>query len=1127
MRRLQTQLFSRLFSRRSIGLECLVVASIFLSACSDNGAVDASDGSQPSSQAGNANGPVGNTAQSPAGSVDPIAQTGGEQPVVQAPAPATPQVPPAGQAPSVPEIGPALPSKAAELASKTWKNDGPFDDWSALASDRYTGAVAEATINEETTGRFIDAAVLGVFRRDIANTPSYTNNGTDILTQLIGSIISTTKFAPHLPLPATGTYVCSGGGTSTFDVEEKTTVGNTQAVLLASFDDCLTFFNELDGEVALAFRSVDGEPLTMSVAFDGTRVGDAGKELIELSGTHVKRLRCEDNYRTTTNLLVSGTTGTDQVLYENYQRSSENAQALGCPKAEFVYWNSVKGTVRDSDMGSADIQTNDALKFSMQPGKFQSRYPDAFIAAQKLVNPGAIEISGSNGSKALFTQRLTGQVNYSRENLNTPLASVTVMANGVDDKHYLSSSNDLKDGLLADLADADNDQLPNSWERVHGLNPNDAADAAFDIDGDGSDALDEFSAGEDPNVSGSTNVHSIDQSISVKLGEDIDSSASTNVRVDVGIKTFALEPIPANNRYGLTLINAANENNVEWDLDRLPPNCSVAVDPLVLDCQYEYPNTDSLTAVFDSAPVFVKFTGNPTVEVVASINDNRFDRNRTDNVSNAVLQLTSVDDDNSDVTIDVATATSGESEYVTKTIAKIRQQGDTTDHDITVIARLGTNLEHSKVFLRNPGKSVSGACTVQVQEVRCEINGINKLDEYEVQLSYFLQGESEEKLDWQVLSPDTDSRRENDQAETVVNHMLSAERLQDIILSSAEGSTVVLPSGDYAGHISLYSHVTYRILGAEGAERTRLFSFAKQADGVTGMMSNLGARSTIGRMDFRSTGAPIVSASSYGENITIHDSHISPIEGVPHSMDKLFVEGKYQTSYRLLNNHIAGWGQGNGNECKSLIESTSSRGSETKRTAIFLEKNLFTDNTCDHLIVHGAIFESDLAAADLFVNNNTFNNNPSVFRVGFSKGYEDAYFVNNIIVGANNILEMKDSNLNEAGAPARVISSSNLVWNSHRTTLFAQDMIMRTEVEVQTPDLSIDPAFVDEASGDYSLVGTSGAIDAGDAPYPYYWTYIYPTQVTIYPLNHEVIEAMDGDNSGTVEFDIGAFEFKP
>jgi hypothetical protein len=52
--------------------------------------------------------------------------------------------------------------------------------------------------------------------------------------------------------------------------------------------------------------------------------------------------------------------------------------------------------------------------------------------------------------------------------------------------------------LTVTFTDSDSDSMQNSWETLYGLNPNNAADAALDKDGDGQSNLDEFRAGTDP-----------------------------------------------------------------------------------------------------------------------------------------------------------------------------------------------------------------------------------------------------------------------------------------------------------------------------------------------------------------------------------------------------------------------------------------------------------------------------------------------------------------------------------------------------------------------------------------------------------------------------------------------------
>ncbi len=81
--------------------------------------------------------------------------------------------------------------------------------------------------------------------------------------------------------------------------------------------------------------------------------------------------------------------------------------------------------------------------------------------------------------------------------------NLDVLVNGTLTGTYRFTFNEISRAYTIELLpppDSDSDGMPDAWEIMHGLNPNDAADSGLDPDADGYSNLQEFQNGTNPNV---------------------------------------------------------------------------------------------------------------------------------------------------------------------------------------------------------------------------------------------------------------------------------------------------------------------------------------------------------------------------------------------------------------------------------------------------------------------------------------------------------------------------------------------------------------------------------------------------------------------------------------------------
>ncbi|MDD3275506.1 MAG: S8 family serine peptidase [Kiritimatiellales bacterium] len=138
-----------------------------------------------------------------------------------------------------------------------------------------------------------------------------------------------------------------------------------------------------------------------------------------------------------------------------------------------------------------------------------------------------------------------------------------------------------------EFADNDGDGMNNAWERLNGLDPESAADAAFDPDSDGLTNLEEYQNATDPN------------------DPDSDSDGLNDGNEVNGVSGYVTDPNdPDSDDDGLNdaaeVLAGTNPNNPDSDADGMPDGWEVfySLDPLVNDAAGDA-DSDGLTNLFE------------------------------------------------------------------------------------------------------------------------------------------------------------------------------------------------------------------------------------------------------------------------------------------------------------------------------------------------------------------------------------------------------------------------------------------------------------------------------------------------------------------------------------------------
>ena len=173
------------------------------------------------------------------------------------------------------------------------------------------------------------------------------------------------------------------------------------------------------------------------------------------------------------NLLLTEQSSGVQWYFENFRDLRFGTYGIGCMQEGIQF----DGKVYISELGFVTVTTPELLMLpSMVTG---SDYQ------------GHLALAGANA------QVFSWRIKNSRTIYET-LFTHNFSLSGDSGFSYQYRFGMLTDAMMLDFRDTDVDGMPDSWERFYGLDPQNAADAGLDMDGDGYSNLDEFAYLGDP-----------------------------------------------------------------------------------------------------------------------------------------------------------------------------------------------------------------------------------------------------------------------------------------------------------------------------------------------------------------------------------------------------------------------------------------------------------------------------------------------------------------------------------------------------------------------------------------------------------------------------------------------------
>jgi len=837
------------------------------------------------------------------------------------------------------------------LNHEAWEFFGPVDTYSSLAADKYQGKTELSPLDKDLASFFASTLVTGSAATQ-SEFPQLISDVDGNAINLLSKATEINKWVDQIAKNSTIEY--EAGDENSEKISNRVAqCTNKGSVFLQtnSLIDPITMhekrttqvrFDNCGDSVGTAFNGrfltavltdQNSNLLNSYYGFDDLVIENSIYNA-RMNGAIVNAYQCDSLIPTTrTNLLISEAAGLRQTRFNIQASGASQLNSNGFCVPDLQSTTSISGELFDSEFGMVLLSTPEKFEYTLDPNYHKATNPDKFTELYGSLNTGYIEFQGASTDTARFEWLGSNLKNSDQE-----LRAMLTIGDHEDEKSLLTQTL-VQKSIWLNRGDSDRDGIEDGIELYLGNGDPTSTLSDTDEDNDGYSNFIEQQLGSDPAAGSSPQLYP-KQTLRVRM--DTVYNASTD-SMDPTVTLMFNQNSDSQNVESFVSDQIATISLREGTFDPayVPEACEFN-SPTLITCTQHYtqgPQTPTTEAiVFPVSIIKHEFLNSARISLVATLldrwavdPDEFFYQGRTEFLfySDPTMNLT----------------VSGPKKYFVETIGKQTLKASMDPVDLRKNANVDLNIQpsagiliQSVRFKNSDGELIPGECSLNIP-VFCEIPDIKPGDIINVELDFTVDDPLAAHDSLQIeLTASSDVRDLNHNSlvlNTEIEIVKSVEPLQALIDTAEVGTTITLPAGKYLGSLDL-GYKTLNIEGSASEEKTTLIS----SDLEKPIFTYTGKRTILKNLVLQTTGAPIV--TNPGENLTISDSIIEPVVGLPHSLSRLVDAGESQ-SYRLKGNLIRYWGFKKDNHCDSLVSEILF---STYITDVYLEQNIFVQNQC-------------------------------------------------------------------------------------------------------------------------------------------------------------------------------------